>query len=148
MGRDNVSGSVTAGTAMEKERKREGREKVGQTAATQALNSLLSSPAPSSPRSPLSSATEGKRRRSPTPTSTQSTCRRPCSSWIQCPLPSVCLLAMLPSCCHLSAAGARLHRHERRGAAPPDAHFSGRTVPKFNGRQLCFTSVSRVKRRL
>lgn len=71
----------------------------------------------------LSAATEGKRRRSPTPISTQSTCRRPCSSWIRRPLPSVCLPRTPPSRCHLSAAGARLHRHERRGAVPPDAHF-------------------------
>lgn len=42
-----------------------------------------SSAPPSSSCSPLSFVTEGKRRRSPTPMSTQSTCRRPCSSWIQ-----------------------------------------------------------------
>lgn len=48
----------------------------------------------------LSPAAEGKRRRSPTPTSTPSTCRRPCSSWIRCPLPlRVCLPALLPSLC-------------------------------------------------
>lgn len=66
----------------DRERKSAEIEKVGQTVAIQALHSLLSSLL----HSFLSFATKGKRRRSPTPTSTQSTCRRPCSSWMQCPL--------------------------------------------------------------
>lgn len=64
------------------------------------------------------------------------------------PALSVCLPATLPSCCHLSAAGARLQRHEHRGAAPPDAHFSARAVPRFSSRQLCFMSVYCAKRGL
>lgn len=80
------------------ERQKEG-DKGEIESGTDSSDTCSISPPPSSPCSPLSSAAEGKRRRSPTPTSTQSTCRRPCSSWIQCPLPLfVCLLR-----CHLAA---------------------------------------------
>lgn len=44
---------------------------------------------------------------------------------------SLGLPPMLPSCCHLSAAGARLHCHEHRGAGPADAQFSACVVPKL-----------------
>lgn len=39
------------------------------------------------------------------------------------PAPSVTLPVMLPSCCHLSAAGARLRRHGRRDAVPARCLF-------------------------
>lgn len=120
MGTENLSVSMTTGTEMETQRQRESGTDSSDTA------SLLSSPLPF--------AAEGKRRRSPKPTSTQSTCRRPCSSWIQRLLPLfVCLRRY-----HPLAASARLHRHRHRGAIPPDAHFSDHAVHKIYGGQLCF----------
>lgn len=113
-----VSVSVTTGTEMEKERKKERRAKVGQTAATQALNSILPS---------FSSlfCHRGEAKEVTHSYEHSINLRRwPCSSWIQCPLPLfVCLLS-----CHLSAAGARLHCQEHRGGVPPDAHFSARAA--------------------
>lgn len=91
----------------------------------------------------LSSATKGKRRRSPTPTSTQSTWRRPCLSWIQCPLPLfVCLLHCHPAAISLqlvpgyNATGTEVSFHKM-------PTFLLTLCQKFRGRQLCFPSVLR-----
>lgn len=82
----------------------------------QALNSLCSL-APSIPLLSLRGGWEGDRRRSPTPTSTQSTCRRPCSSWIQCPLPPFVIAAISPQLAPgYTAAGAAM-------PLQPDAFF-------------------------
>jgi len=104
-----------------RERERE-REKVGQTAATHAFTSIL-----------LSDATEGKQRRSPTPTSTQSTCAgdlaRP--GYMR-PPPPLSLPAKLPSHCQVT----------------PDAHFPAlalcQTVQTVQT-VLFFTSMRCVK---
>lgn len=125
----------------ERESVREGRVKVGQTAAIQNLKlpPLLLHP----PLILLSSATKGKRRRSPTPTSTQSTWRRPCLSWIQCPLPLfVCLLHCHPAAISLqlvpgyNATGTEVSFHKM-------PTFLLTLCQKFRGRQLCFPSVLR-----
>lgn len=108
-----------------KGRERDTQRKVGQTSIKL--------------RPPL--AAEGKRRRSPTATSAQSTCAcdlaRPGYG-----VPAVCPPAKLPSCCHHSAAGARLHHQEPRGAAPPDALFCPPSCAKFPQQTALFYVVA------
>ena len=97
----------------------------------------------------LSAATEGKRRRSPTPISTQSTCRRPCSSWIRRPLPLfVCLVRRCPAAISLqpvpgyTATSAEVPFHQMPIFSLPSL------CQKCDGSQLRFTSVNHVKRSL
>lgn len=102
------------------EREKEGRKKVGQTAVP---NSLLHSPALSilCPPPLYCHWGEGKE----VTHSYKHLINLPATLLVLDTVPalSVRLSVMPPSCCHLSAAGARLHRHGHGGVVPTRCLF-------------------------